>query len=150
MVRAVFEDKADTVDVVASEETAVERFLESLYVSLSFTDHQQIYQARSIAHGRRAQRMWRTDLFYSRDKLLWDIPTHDPIIKRRILSRLWVHLHRLNVSLDFTKLTRPAGLLFMRVVEFARLGDGLAERDAGLAGYARHVVFALHPFDVDF
>jgi hypothetical protein len=90
-----------------------------------------------------------THLLNSRDVLIWDVSTDDPVLKRHVLAGVRIHGHRLDPSLDLSKLTGTSTLLLVHIVKLARLGDGLAEGHTRFTGDTRHVVLSLHPLDVD-
>lgn len=97
-----------------------------------------------------AVRAIHTHLLHGWDVLIRDVPTDNPILKRRILPGIRVHLHRLDVSFNFTELTRTTRLLLVGIIKLAKLSDGLAECYSRFTSDASDVVFSLHSFNVDF
>lgn len=90
-----------------------------------------------------------TYLFNGRNVLRRDVTSNNPVLKRGILARVRVDLHRLQVSLNLTKLSGSTTLLLVHIVESAGAGDCLSEGDSWFTSDTADVVLSLHSLDVD-
>lgn len=88
-------------------------------------------------------------LFDSRDVLRGNVTTDNSVLERSVFVGVGIHLHRLDLSLDSTVLTRSTRLLLVRVLELGALGDGLSEGDSGFTGDTRHTILSLHSLNID-
>jgi hypothetical protein len=129
-MRATVLETTTSVDGVSCKHTLIERFHKFLRATVSAVLHTA--GERTFANGG--------------NMLSGDVTTKDPVLERRILARIRIDLHRLEESLDPTKLSGTANLLPVDVIKSTAAGDGFPECDSWLTDNAADTVFSLHPY----
>lgn len=88
-------------------------------------------------------------LLNSRDELVGNVTTDNPVLKGSILASVGIDLHGLDGSNDPTELTRTTRLFFVGVIEFGGFGDGFSESNTGFTRDTGNIVFPLHTFNIN-
>ena len=91
-----------------------------------------------------------THLLHGRDVLGGNVSSHNDTLELKIFTRLWILLHRLDVSNYASILSRTSGLLLVCIVELCALRDGLAIGNARFASCTFNVVLTSHTLNIDF